>query len=219
MLRRRGRHLRRNLVVLGASGQARETAEVARINGLTVIAFLDVKAGPPIGDVPVFSQDSHQVSAGVRALGVGDPLLRRRLQLDANKDAGYGGIEWPRLCHPSAVVSSGALLREGVFVQANSVVSVDVVLESFALVNYNVTVGHGARVGPFSVLLPGAAISGDVRLGECVTVGSGAVILPGVSVGDRSIIGAGSVVVGDVPADTTIIGVPGRIRGSGDRDG
>jgi acetyltransferase-like isoleucine patch superfamily enzyme len=53
-------------------------------------------------------------------------------------------------------------------------------------------------------------ITGGVVLGKSVTVGSHASVLPGVKVGDGATVGAGSVVMRDVPAGVTVFGVPAR---------
>jgi maltose O-acetyltransferase len=50
-----------------------------------------------------------------------------------------------------------------------------------------------------------------VRIGNDVWVGGSAVILPGVSIGDRTVIGAGSVVTRDIPSDVMAAGNPCRI--------
>lgn len=50
-----------------------------------------------------------------------------------------------------------------------------------------------------------------IDIGQDVWVGGGAVILPGVTVGDRSVVGAGSVVTKDVPADVFAAGNPCRV--------
>jgi maltose O-acetyltransferase len=50
-----------------------------------------------------------------------------------------------------------------------------------------------------------------VEIGSVVWVGSGALILPGVRIGSRSVIGAGSVVTRDLPADTFATGNPCRV--------
>jgi len=61
-----------------------------------------------------------------------------------------------------------------------------------------------------------------VYVGDDVWVGRGAVILKGVRIGDRAVIGAGSLVASDVPADTVVGGNPARhlkalVPGAGDR--
>jgi maltose O-acetyltransferase len=50
-----------------------------------------------------------------------------------------------------------------------------------------------------------------VEIGADVWVGGGAIILPGVRIGARSVIGAGSVVVGDIPDDVLAVGNPCRV--------
>jgi len=51
----------------------------------------------------------------------------------------------------------------------------------------------------------------DVRVGSNVWIGYGAQILRGVTVGDNSIVGAGSVVTKDVPANAVVAGTPARV--------
>lgn len=50
-----------------------------------------------------------------------------------------------------------------------------------------------------------------ITIGEDVWVGGSAVICPGVTIGDRSVIGAGSVVTKDIPADVFAAGNPCRV--------
>ncbi len=52
---------------------------------------------------------------------------------------------------------------------------------------------------------------GDIKIGNNVWIGRDAQILKGVTIGDRAIIGAGSVVIADVPADMTAMGSPARL--------
>jgi acetyltransferase-like isoleucine patch superfamily enzyme len=52
--------------------------------------------------------------------------------------------------------------------------------------------------------------TGEVVIGERATIGAGAVVLPGVEVGADATVAANSLVVEDVPPDTTVAGVPAR---------
>lgn len=59
----------------------------------------------------------------------------------------------------------------------------------------------------------------DVHIGRCVWIGANTVIVPGVTIGDNSVIGAGSVVTKDIPANVVAYGNPCRvIREIGERD-
>ena len=52
---------------------------------------------------------------------------------------------------------------------------------------------------------------GPIRIGRGTWIGAGAIILPGVTIGERSIVGAGSVVTKDVPPLSIVAGNPARL--------
>jgi serine O-acetyltransferase len=66
------------------------------------------------------------------------------------------------------------------------------------------------------VTLGQLAVDGAPRLGDAVYVGAGAKILGAVHVGDGAAVGANAVVLQDVPACSTAVGVPARIIGARD---
>jgi serine O-acetyltransferase len=82
-----------------------------------------------------------------------------------------------------------------------------------------IVIGETAEVGENVSLLQGVTLGGtSVRrekrhptLGDNVTVGAGAKILGGFIIGAGSRIGAGSVVVREVPENSVVVGVPGRV--------
>ncbi len=66
---------------------------------------------------------------------------------------------------------------------------------------------------------PALQYNKDVHIGRCVWIGANTVIVPGVTIGDNSVIGAGSVVTKDIPANVVAYGNPCRvIREIDDRD-
>ena len=63
-------------------------------------------------------------------------------------------------------------------------------------------------------MLPGERgnlIPSPVHIGKGVWIGSSSVILPEVTIGDNAVIGAGSVVTKDIPADMIAVGSPARV--------
>ena len=58
-----------------------------------------------------------------------------------------------------------------------------------------------------------------VKIGKCVWLGAGAIVLPGVEIGDNCVIGAGSVVTKNIPANSVAVGNPCKvIREIGEHD-
>lgn len=89
-----------------------------------------------------------------------------------------------------------------------------------------VVIGETAEIGDYVTLFQGVTLGGTGKergkrhptLGNHVVVGAGAKILGGIKVGDNVKIGANSVVLKSVPANSTVIGVPARIiKREGDR--
>lgn len=88
---------------------------------------------------------------------------------------------------------------------------VDVYIGDHVMIAPNVTITPtGHPVDPELRKL-GTQFSIPVRIGNNVWIGSNAVILPGVTIGDNSVIGAGSVVTHDIPANVVAVGNPCRV--------
>lgn len=81
-----------------------------------------------------------------------------------------------------------------------------------------VVIGETAIVGDYTLIYQGATLGGTGKetgkrhptLGQHVVVGAGAKVLGNIEIGDRVRIGAGSVVLRDVPSTCTVVGIPGR---------
>jgi serine O-acetyltransferase len=99
--------------------------------------------------------------------------------------------------HPAARLGPGLFIDHGM----------GVVIGETAEVGRNVTLYQG-------VSLAGTSLKREKRhptLGDNVVVGAGAKIIGGFKIGDNSRIGAGSVVVREVPPNSVVVGVPGHI--------
>ena len=114
--------------------------------------------------------------------------------------------------HPSAVVSRFAVIAEGTFVAALSVIGPSARIGGGVIVNHGAVVDHDCEVGDFTHLAPNSSLGGGVRVGERCLIGAGAVVLPGLSIGDGVTIGAGAVVTRDVASHQTWTGVPAAPR-------
>ncbi|NCO75477.1 MAG: serine O-acetyltransferase [Cyanobacteria bacterium] len=105
----------------------------------------------------------------------------------------FTGIE----IHPGATIGKSVFIDHGMGV----VIGETAIIGDYCLIYQGVTLGgtgkHGGKRHP--------------TVGENVVIGGGAKVLGNILIGSNVRIGAGSVVLKDVPSDSTVVGIPGRV--------
>ncbi|HHH28006.1 MAG TPA: acetyltransferase [Polyangiaceae bacterium] len=202
----------RQVVVYGASGHGKVVADILLAAGVAVRGFVDdgttkseVMGLPVLGRWEwLASQDPTTMTV---ALGIGRNDIREEVA-GRCEDA---GLPLMTAVHPRAVVSPSATIGAGTAVMAGAVVNPDARIGRGVIINTAAIVEHDGVVGDFAHMSPNAATGGGVTLGARVHVGVGASLIPLVNVGDDTVVGAGAVVLRDLPAGVVAYGVPARI--------
>ncbi len=99
--------------------------------------------------------------------------------------------------HPGAKIGEGFFIDHGM----------GVVIGETSEIGNNVTLYQGVTLGGTSH----QRTKRHPTLGNNVVVGVGAQLIGAITIGDNTKVGAGSVVVTSVPANATVVGVPGRV--------
>lgn len=208
----------KGIVIIGAGGHGREVADILRhrsqVNSeVEPLGFVDDNPaihGQSLDGLPVLGNWSWLEGMNREDIAVvcavGSPRICRRLVQRAKEL----GLSFASAISPLAHVSAFAHLGEGVTVFPGVIVNTRAVIDSYSILNVAATVSHDTRVGPYSNVNPGAHLAGNVTIGEGCYIGMGANVIQGRSIGAWSTVGAGSVVVRDLPANITAVGVPAR---------
>ena len=106
--------------------------------------------------------------------------------------------------HPGATIGKGVFIDHGM----------------------GVVIGETAILGDYCLIYQGVTLGGTGKesgkrhptLGCNVTVGAGAKILGNINIGSHARVGAVTVVLKDIPPNSTVVGIPGRIISQGNQD-
>jgi sugar O-acyltransferase (sialic acid O-acetyltransferase NeuD family) len=203
----------RSLVLVGASGLAREVlmVELARgryddlvivdddpgrwgssLHGVKVVGPIAIAAEPGVGDVVVCigsGQGRRQVVERLAALGV--------------TGARYATVVDPSVrVPPTCTVGRGSVLLAGV------VLTCDVHIHRHVVVMPNVTLTHDDVISDYATLCAGVSLGGEVTVEPAAYLGMNSSVRQRLTVGTGGVLGMGAVLLRHLPAGETWVGVP-----------
>ena len=210
-----------SIFIFGASGHCKVILDVVEQEGLVSVAGLvddRLAVGAEHFGYPVLgSTDAlaalcaeHKVSRGIVAIG--DNFVRARVvRRIAELMPEFG---FATAAHPSAQVARGAVFGPGTVLMPGAVLGSDCTVGAHCIMNTCAHLDHDGVMESYASLAPGVAAGGNCRIGPFAAVGIGASLAHGRTVGEHAVVGAGAVVLGDVPDREVWYGVPARfVRG------
>ena len=208
-----------DVVIIGAGGAARDIFwifdEINRVRRQwNVLGFIEnepARVNTKLCGVPVLGGDNwlqtHLKPSSVRLVcGIGAPRARRRIW-DRFTRLGY------RFCtviDPGVRMSRWVEIGPGTIIAAGNIITTNVKIGSQVLVNLNCAINHDVVVGDYCLISPGCRVCGAVMLEDGVDLGAGTTITQGKRVGAWSVVGAGAVVISDIPPNVIAVGAPCR---------
>lgn len=220
--------MRPKLIICGASDHGLVVADAVIAAGtFDLLGFADANPASveTMGIAPILGSDTDlttlvgdlKVDALLIAIGdnhVRQSVTKRVASMLPSK------VVFPVVVHPKASVAALATIGAGSVVLAGAVIGLGAAVGAGCIVNTQASLDHHGVMADYASLAPGVMTGGHVMIGEGSAISIGATILQGRSVGDWSVVGAGSLVMDDVPGGVTAYGTPARTqrpREPGDR--
>ena len=207
----------KKLVLFGAGGFAKEVANmINNINSMVpTYDFLGFivdkeyyKPGDIINGYPVLGDESWILdNKDVYCCCTIENIIARKRIHEYLKQ---NGIKLETIKDVSGYVSPHTVVGDGCVIYPYVLVSENVEIGEGVLLNSCVTVGHDVKIGSFTNVMPSTGISGNCVIGEQVSIGGHAYIVPRKKIGDKAVVAAGSIVFGNVKAETTVLGNPAK---------
>ena len=206
------------LIVVGASGLAKDLAHLARsIDPQALrwprIAYCGADAselGRELLHGRVEITDAQLLARTTPVdvvIAIGTPALRRRVAESLQRNA---ALHFPNLVHPTVELDASIQLGRGNAIPKGVTFTCDTLLGDFNVFGCNTTIGHDDRIGSFNVINPGCNVSGWVTLGDACLLGTGSQVLERLSVASNTTLGAGAVLTHSASEAGVYFGVPAR---------
>lgn len=200
------------ILIVGSGGHSKVVADILdAAEHLTPIGFLspDVSIADEL-PLPILGSDEDlpDIEHDGLVVAVGNNATRERL-FEQFTSAGETLVS---AVHPTAVISPEAVIGPGCMICAGVVVNPGAVIGANTILNTGCTVDHHCVIGDHVHIAPGVNLAGNVTVGEGAFLGIGSCAIQGVAIGEWATVGAGGAVIEDVPAHTTVVGVPARAK-------
>lgn len=202
------------LVILGAGGHAKMVIEAARTQGeyepTLCLAHVDDLVPDVLGVATEAETDERLVALqkeGYHAfVAVGSNRLRRKLCAKLESL----GMPLATIVSSQAWVSPSATIGVGTVIMPGAIIGAATRVGRGAIINTASSVDHDGVIGDYVHIAPGVHLAGCVSVGETSFLGVGVSVIPERTIGSGSTIGAGAVVVRDVPDHQVWVGCPAR---------
>lgn len=153
----------------------------------------------------LYEKDTHVISAYA---GFSNPLksLKKLEELDVPNE------KWLKFVDETAIVPSEFCnIMKDTFIGPLAQLSPNVEIGAHCSLFGNSFIGHDTDIGDFCHIASNGVVGSLVHIGKGVHIGTNSCIRENINIGDYSVIGAGAVVVNDVPANAIVVGNPARI--------
>lgn len=206
----------KDIAIYGAGGFGREVAcLINSINSVNpqwnLIGFYDDgleiastnKYGKILGGIDDLNVLTDNLAI-VIAIGSPDVLYNILSKITNDK------IYFPNIISPDLLFLDESTLKLGIgnIICSKSIISCNVEINDFNIMNISVTVGHDTKIGSYNVIMPSVNISGTVSIGNRNFFGVSSVVLQQIKIGNGVRIGAGSVIMRQPMDNELYFGVP-----------
>jgi len=204
------------IVIIGAGGHGRVVLDILRNNHqFEVAGFIDTNQAlhqqsidgiEVLGDLSLI-QKLQEMGIGGAFVAIGDNRVRQKYAAFLAQ----AGVSLVSAIHPGASVAGTAQIGKNVVIAAGANICTHVTIEDSAILNTGCIIDHESVIHQAAHICPGVKLAGHVRVMKSAFIGIGATIIQGITIGESAVVGAGTVVLQEVPAFTTVVGVPARI--------
>lgn len=196
-------------IIMGAGDFGREVYEFHKFVGVEVAGFFDEKAeATHLRKKPIYNslKDIKKTDEVCFIAGTGNAQINKKFfNMIILKNL---KLAEPLIC--DSYVGENTKIGKGVVVCPKSVLTCDINIGDFSIINYGCTIGHDCLIGKFCVISPNCSLSGYTTIENEVFLGTSVATIPKVNISKNIVIGASSLVTKNLTENGTYVGIPAK---------
>lgn len=204
-------------VIIGAGKYGDVYSSYLQEDGVEIVGFLDdnpelqnqiIKGIPVLGPVSILPTLKEKY--GVEAIYC--PIGNNKVRVKILSEARGLGYAIPNYIHPSVIISSNVTIGEGCYILLGTTIMPYTTIKDFVMISMSANVGHHIVLEEGVFLSTGCNFGASIVAHKYAYCGLGSTLMTGIhEIGEDCLIGAGAVVIKDVPPKAIMAGVPAKI--------
>lgn len=167
--------------------------------------FWGIKVLGAINEIEKFLVDNEKIGV---VISIANPIVKEKIAIKLSK---YSNIFFPNFIHKDTWLSNKVILGKGNIIYPGVSINYETIINNFSTINMNVSLGHNCIVNNYVTISPGVNLAGFTNVGVTSFIGIGSCCVQGHVIGKNTIIGAGAVIIKDIPDYAVVVGNPGKI--------
>jgi sugar O-acyltransferase (sialic acid O-acetyltransferase NeuD family) len=208
----------RNIVLIGGGDQAHYTIDIINREGkYNIVGILDSIheiGSSKFGYTILGRQENlknltreYNIEGGV--ISIGDNWTRYYVSEQIKKQ--IPNFNFVNAIHPSVIIGDNVVLGEGVVVMAGCIINPKAKVGDFTFFATGAQIEHDCVIGNFASISAGSITGGYVTLEDFAAITLGVTVIDRLKIGRNTVVGAGSLVVKDLPDNVLAYGNPAKI--------
>jgi len=204
-------------IIIGAGTYGQVYAEYIKdFAKYEVIGFLDddttkhnllVNSLPVLGSVSLLNTLPEKDKTAVFV-----PIGNNKTRLHILRLSESLGYQTPGFIHPDVQIHHSIKLGKSVYILPSTSIMPHTIIEDYVMISMGVNIAHHTVIGMGSFLSQGVNVGASINIGENSFLGIASTIMTGIKgIGSNTIVGAGAVVIKDLPENVVAAGVPAKI--------
>lgn len=207
----------KNAIIIGAGTQGQVYASYLKEAGVNLIGFVDdnndIQNTSVIG-LPVIGkyQDLFSKKFKDKIKDVYCPIGVNKIRMEYLSTLKKEGYAIPSFIHHTVSIAPDVILGEAVYMLAGNIIMPHTTIGNYIMINMDSTIAHHVTVEDGVFMSSGVNVGALINVRKRAYIGMGVTAMTGVKeIGQDCLLGAGTVIIKDVPAYATVVGNPGRV--------